>query len=265
MIGQPRPTEAQSASYLEQYQKFVKLNSEVETGPDVVDKIFPLLGGIKNVHFSDKGLTLINLEKLLDHIARVKPEFYDGADSTYVDKGLLAELSRFVQPLPKTKYPVFPSFFALLKTKGDNATIAEQQARYAEAIGSRAIHKLRSFAEADQGIVYDDSAYTITASLIGGNLNLYAHHLVQPSAPGDSVTYRMTRIDSFLLGHSLSSFRRGVTALQNSREWARNKREEFIAAAIARGQNRAMTPVPNSPPPSSPAPELPAPERCILS
>lgn len=151
MMEQSRPVAPQTASYQAQYEAYRDLLLEVRTGPEVVDRIFPLLEGDNDVH-SSKGHTLSHLEHLIDgNIAKSTPDYYDGANPEKIDKGLVAELSKFVQPLKKKKCPVFPSFFALLKAPDYSNAVAEQQARYAGAIGSRAIHKLRSFAVADLG------------------------------------------------------------------------------------------------------------------
>lgn len=53
---------------------------------------------------------------------------------------------------------------------------ASRQARYAGAIGARAIHKLHSFSVEDPERAYENEAYTIAAIFHEGDLRLYAHH-----------------------------------------------------------------------------------------
>ena len=139
MVEQPRPDQARSALYQAQYEAFLNLQYKPESGRDVEDKIFLLIGG--NGFQSDKGYTVSNLEYLSDaNIAKVTPDYYDGADHKKIDKELLAELRTFVQPFKVKKSAVFPNFFAESKVPKYDLAIAEQQARYAGAIGSLAYH-----------------------------------------------------------------------------------------------------------------------------
>lgn len=262
MMEQPTPL---PASYQAQYEAFLNVISEVSWGADVVRRIYPLLAGDNDI-YSAKGCRFSNLEKLTDgSITMVSPDRYDGANPNDVDQEILAELSTFVKPVAKKDTPVYPNFFVELKDPKYELSKAEQRARYSGAIGSRAIHRLRSFAVAEPGIVFDGNAYTITAIYHQESLRLYAHHPVKPSAPGGVIKYRMTLIDHIAMNGDLNSFRRGVTAFRNSREWARNKRDELIAAAAARKRYRDMTPVPDPPPPRLTVPGWSARPSCSPS
>lgn len=90
-----------------------------------------------------------------------------------MDKGILADLDFFIRPLGKEKNPVLSNFFAEFKHMKTDILAASRQARYAGAIGARAIHKLYSFS-AERA--YDNKAYTIAAIFHEGDLRLYAHH-----------------------------------------------------------------------------------------
>lgn len=262
MVQQPRPI---SASYQAQFEAFLDVISEVSCGRDVVRRIYPLIAGDNDI-CSAKGCRFSNLEKLTDgSIAKVSPDYYDGADPSNVDQEILAELSTFVKPLAKKDTPVYPNFFVELKGRKYEFSKAEQRARYSGAIGSRAIHRLRSFAIAEAGIVFDGNAYTITAIYHLETLRLYAHHPVKPSVPGGPITYQMTLIGHFAMNGDLDSFRRGVIAFRNSREWAQNKRSELIAAATTRKQYRDMTPIPDPPLPRLPVPGWAARPGCSPS
>lgn len=74
-------------------------------------------------------------------------------------------------------------------------------------------------------------------------------------APGGSEEYHMTLVEGFDISGSPNSFRRGVAAFRNAREWVMKKRNEFIAAANARMQNMAPTA----------ASDLPTSSSCIVS
>lgn len=262
MVQQPRPI---PASYQAQFEAFLDVISEVSRGRDVVRRIYPLIAGDNDI-CSAKGCRFSNLEKLTDgSIAKVSPDYYDGANPSNVDQEILAELCTFVKPLAKKDTPVYPNFFVELKGRKYEFAKAEQRARYSGAIGSRAIHRLRSFAIAEPGIVFDGSAYTITAIYHLEALRLYAHHPVKPSVPGGPITYQMTLIGHFAMNGDLDSFRKGVTAFRNSREWAQNRRNELIAAATTRKQYRDMTPIPDPPSPRLPVPGWAARPGCSPS
>lgn len=106
---------------------------------------------------------------------------------------MLAGLDSFIRLLQEKKTPVVPKIFAEFRYML-GSLVAEPQARCADAIVARAIHKLRKFAVGDPEIVYDNNAYTIIA-FYEGFLRLYARRPIQPTVPGGSTEYRMTLID----------------------------------------------------------------------
>lgn len=100
MVQQPRPM---PASYQAQFEAFLDIISEVSCGRDVVRRIYPLIAGDNDI-CSAKGCRFSNLEKLTDgSIAKVSPDYYDGANPSNVDQEILAGLSTFVKPLAKNE------------------------------------------------------------------------------------------------------------------------------------------------------------------
>lgn len=67
--------------------------------------------------------------------------------------------------------------------------------------------------------------------------------------------FHVTPIEGFDISESPNSFRRGVTAFRNAREWAMKKSDEFIDSANAKMQN--LAPAAES--------DLPASSSCIVS
>lgn len=238
MIGQARPDPIPSESYDAQFLKFSLLVEKAGNEQDVMRKIFPMIEGSCDYDTSGHH-EFSNLEDLTDgSIAKASPDLYDGADSCEVDKEILNELSTFIKPLKRGKTPVVPNFFAEIKSPSAGKAIAEQQARYDGAIGSRAIHALRSIAVEDPNTVYDNNAYTITAIYFSEIIQLNAHRPVEPSVPGGPTRYKMSLIRSYSLNEGPASFRDGVIAFRNAREWAKRKRDEFIAEAnISKNRN----------------------------
>lgn len=252
MLEEPRPVLDPAESYDAQYQEFLRVAMEVANKSDVMKIILPLIAGESNIRTSGCH-TFNNMKDLTDgSIVKLKPDTYDGADPDKIDAEILEKLRSFLQPLEEKESPVVPSFVAQFKSPRSEAFVAEQQARYAGALGARAIHELRSFAVADPGTVYDNNAYTITATYQARLLSIFVHRPIRPPAPGGSVGYRMTLAKEFAIYSSPDSFQKGVTAFRNAREWATKKRNEFIAAANARKQTIALPPAPGLPVPPSP-------------
>lgn len=241
MVGQARPDPIPSESYDAQFLEFTRLVTKAVNEQDVMRKIFPLIEGSCNYDTSGHH-EFSNLEDLTNgNIAKASPDVYDGADYREVDEEILKELSTFIKPLKNTKTPVLPNFFAEIKGPKAAGATAEQQARYDGAIGSRAIHALRSIAIENPGTVYDNNAYTITAIYHSKTIELNAHRPIEPSVPGGPTRYKMSIIGRYSLDITPASFRDGVIAFRNAREWAKKKRDEFIAEANTRKRNVAGT------------------------
>lgn len=108
------------------------------------------------------------------------------------------------------------------------SVIARRQACYDGAVGVRAMHKLQSFGDQPK---YSNNAYTITSTLSSGLLTIYTVHLIQATDPADPPEYYMTQLDAWALTGNLEKFRHGAGALRNARDWAKEQRDAFIAAA----------------------------------
>ena len=241
MVEQARPVLTPSKSYDEQYRELWEISEEVETKRDVTNKIFPLIADISKFR-SSGGHAFQNLEDLTDgSIVKLKPDIYDGADAHNLDPEVLTELRSFLNPLAGKKSPIVPNFLGVFKGPDSKARESEHLARYAGAMGARAMHKLRSFAIEDPEMIYDNNAYTITAEyhVQTKTLYLHAHRPIKPLTSSGSMGYRMTLIGGFVIGSSPDDFRRGVTAFRNAREWAMRKRDECIAAANSKVQRMA--------------------------
>ncbi len=238
MLVRPRQIIPSSESYDGQYQAFLQANRESRDNDDVKKKITPIIRGSSQFG-SDKGHPFLNMNDITNGgIVKVQPDFYDGVQHySSLEKKMYAELGHFIRPLvAKTTPVVVPNFFGVFRSEDTKASEVEVLARYSGAIGARGIHRLRSFGVEDQETVYDNKAYTISATYSNGVLTFYAHRLIAPSVRGGRDRYRMTLIVATLLASSPGDFRKGVEAFRNAREWAREKRDELVAAANARTQ-----------------------------
>ncbi|KAH7175892.1 hypothetical protein EDB81DRAFT_751335 [Dactylonectria macrodidyma] len=125
-----------------------------------------------------------------------------------------------------------PNFFLEIMGPSGTSAVVENQARYGGAIGARAMHALQNFGNDNQ--VFDEGAYTFSATYCAGTLKLYAHHVTAPTTPDGRLEYHMTKICGFEMTDSRATFVEGATAFRNLRDMARKYRDSFVQAANAR-------------------------------
>ena len=94
------------------------------------------------------------------------------------------------------------------------------------------MHSLQSYGQ--DAVVYDNNAYTITSIYNDGTLKLYTSHLTQPIEPEGQPEYYMNQLKAWAVTSDVETFRQGATAYRNSKDWAKEKRDEFIDAANGR-------------------------------
>jgi hypothetical protein len=80
---------------------------------------------------------------------------------------------------------------------------------------------------------YDNNAYTITSLYHCGHLELFMVHLLEPAHPSRDTRYQMTLLSSYLLKDTCETFRQGVQAFQNARDWAKEQQGSFMSKANA--------------------------------
>lgn len=180
---------------------------------------------------ANSTLADISLDK--DALVSGNPDLYYGARSEQLDSRVRTELSGHIIPSTEHDLPIAPSFF--LAAKGPNGTIAVagHQACYDGALGARGMHSLQSYAQDDT--VYDKNAYTISSIYHGGQLKMYTSH--PGIGPGGKIEYYMNQLKGWALTSDPDTFRRGVTAFRNARDWAKEKRDDFISTANERRGN----------------------------
>lgn len=191
---------------------------------------FSIIAGSANIP-SQQNLLFGNFTTLTDgSITKDKPDFYDGSRPSEINAQIREQLASFIMPSTNSAAPCLPNFFAELKGPQGTPDVCENQALYDGALGARGMHKLESYV--DPGTAYDGIAYTIISTYEhGGWLAMYTMHASPSKDPKIPAEYRMTRLRSFAMLDSVETFRQGATALWNAREWAKEKREELIAAA----------------------------------
>ncbi|KAG5289101.1 hypothetical protein I7I48_08341 [Histoplasma ohiense] len=165
-------------------------------------------------------------------LASVIPIIEGATSSTVFDRSVRNQLNDHIIPSTDDSLPMAPNFFLEAKGPDDSAAIARIQACYDGALGARDIQSIQSYGQDIP--VYDNKAYTIMATYHDGTLKLYTSHPTQPTCLGNHPKYIMTQIKGWSLTSDPESFRQGVTAYRNARDWAKEIRDAFINLANQR-------------------------------
>ena len=133
-------------------------------------------------------------------------------------------------PSTNTAAPCLPNFFTEAKGPKGTTDVCKLQALYDGALGARGIYELRSYI--GQETLFDNNTYTITSTYhYSGLLTMYTTHPTAFKSSTNPIEYRMTQLRSFAMTDAPDTFQQGAGALRNTRDWAKEKREELITAA----------------------------------
>ncbi|KAH0539056.1 hypothetical protein FGG08_004402 [Glutinoglossum americanum] len=174
-----------------------------------------------------------NLDPLINaNLVNAKPDFYDGAYPTEVPVQVRMKLDKDILPAKVKDAPCLPNFFTEGKGRTGNLTVARRQGLYDGALGARGIYKLQSFI-AGGTAACDDNAYTISATYVDGSLALYTHHISGPGpeAPLGKLQCFTSQLGRWNIADDIETFRRGVSAFRNARDWAKEQRDKFIKSS----------------------------------
>ncbi|KAK3170693.1 hypothetical protein OEA41_002775 [Lepraria neglecta] len=229
-LAQLRPSLSPSQFSEAVFETFQQTNEDALTENTVMSKAFPIIAGTADIT-SQEHLYFGNLKHLTDgSIMKAKPDFYDGARPAELNTQVREQLSEYIEPSAKKNAPCLPNFFTEAKGPDGSAPVCELQAMYDGAMGARGVHELRSYV--GQETPFDNKAYTITSTYhYSGLLTIYTTHPTASESPTNPTEYRIIQLNSFAMTGNPETFRQGAGALRNARDWAKEKREELIAAA----------------------------------
>jgi hypothetical protein len=242
-----RPSLSPSSFSDSKFRDFKRANARVIVEPRVMRRVLPTLLGDADI-LDEEDLLFTRLDSITDNTTvDPKPDFYDGARLRDIDKRVLEDIDEdidnqdedglrcsFIIPTKHYKAPVAPNFFLEAKAPSGSADVLKRQACHDGAVGARAMHELQSYAAGKP--VYDNNAYTLTATYHSGTLRIYATHAT-PSGPGGSIEYHMTEIDGWYTTGNPNTYRQGAAALRHARELAKEWRDQFISAANERARS----------------------------
>jgi hypothetical protein len=228
----------------EVFQAFKRLTREAIDEADVANKGFAMIEGHSNILYSQQRL-LGNLAPLTDgSIVDAQPDFYHGAPLHHLNQRVGDALDTYIIPCKYSRAPIVPNHFIELKGKKGTLYVMDLQVCYDGALGARAMQQLQSYGQ--PALVYDHHAYTIVSTFDGQHLHSYSVHTTSPTRPGCKPKYHVHELGAFALTHNAEGFRQGIGAYRNLRDWAHEKRNEFIEAANQRAATLVDNPAPTS-------------------
>lgn len=217
------------------FQNFKKKNMTSSEGT-VMRSVIPIIAG--DCDFPNEGhLPFTNIKSVTGgSTVKAVPDFFDGARPENIDKTVRDELSQMIIPTKHADVPVAPNFFLEAKAPDVAGKVAIRQALHDGAIGARAMHALQNYGEENPG--FDGNAYSYSSTYHSdtGTLQLFAHRVTAPMAPGGRPEYHMTQFGGYNMKHSRERFVEGASAFRNARDIAQRHRDRFIQAANARSR-----------------------------
>ncbi|KAL8290965.1 hypothetical protein RB600_006440 [Gaeumannomyces tritici] len=234
----PRPSLSPSKFSDSAFEEFENATLEAKDEEAVKANVIPTIAGVRRAdHPCARDTVFGNLDPLTDGcIARAKPDLYYGAHPEDLNPCIRGELSHHIVPSTTEDKPLVPNFFTEIKGPDGSAAVMQRQARYDGAIGARGIHSLQNYGNDEP--VYDGRPYTFSSTYHGGTgtLQLYTHHMTEPTTPGGRPEYHMAQAGSYAITHSRETFVQGATAFRNARDVAKQYRDSFIRAANERAR-----------------------------
>lgn len=238
LVMQRRPSLSPSRFTNDDFRKSNRADTHASNEHPVIIEVVPRIEGDD---FGDQcrggGYRFANLAPLTDgSLAPATPDRFYGARPEHLDRQIREELSNLIILSRRDDRPIAPIFFLEAKGPDGSAAVARRQAWYYDsALGARAIHALQSYQQ--ERPIYDNNSYTITSTYADGTLKLYTTHRIEPKGPDCRPEYIMTQLRSWAMTDTPETFRQGASAYRNARDWAKEKRDEFIRLANERHLN----------------------------
>ncbi|KAL8852171.1 MAG: hypothetical protein Q9198_011034 [Flavoplaca austrocitrina] len=219
------------------YSDFKRINNSCHSEQDVIANVVHLLE--RRQMPKEMSKVFNNLNKLtVPSVSNPGPDWYDGTEPEKLDVVVRNHLDKLIVPASDKSTACLPNFFLELKGPKGSLSTLMRQGWYAGTLGARGVHELRDWWEPHQ--LEDTKAYTIVATYEPVQLTLifYTVHPIRSnntahrplsSPPTRHYSYHMIKLKSYVLDNDLDSFNKGLWALQNAREWAKEQRDRLVA------------------------------------
>ncbi|KAI9731016.1 MAG: hypothetical protein M1834_005479 [Cirrosporium novae-zelandiae] len=209
------------------FDDFIQKERDASNERKTIGSLFSIIRGDADI-FYDEDTLFRNLKPFADGIVNARPDLYDGARVDQLNWQVRKELNSYIIPSTQRQAPILPNFFTEGKGVDGSPTVAKRQAFYDGTLGARAMLQLQSYGN---NLNYDNNAYTIVSTYHDGTLKLFTIHPTRSTDPGRFTDYHMNQLSSLSLTSNPESFREGVSAFRNARDWAKEQRDRFIMAA----------------------------------
>ncbi|KAI3326805.1 hypothetical protein HD806DRAFT_551881 [Xylariaceae sp. AK1471] len=231
IIAQPRPSLSPSCFTQEDFENFERKDVDARKEWQVISDVVPIIEGEVSDNKCVAGqVPFKNLKHLTDgSLVPGNPDRYYGARPEQLDREVRTQLNKRIVPSTQHDLPVAPNFFLTVKGPDGSPGVAERQACYDGALGARGMNSLQTYGDPD--LDPGNNAYTLTSSYHMGTLKIYASYTLLSAGPRARPEYVMKKINSWSLTGDARTFRQGVAAYRNARDWARQKRDEAINKA----------------------------------
>lgn len=234
MLAERRRSMSPSALPEEEFRNFRRADALANSESKTTGTVIPIIQGeTRDARFTDgPDIRLANLANLMtgrDH--KAKPDIWYGAHPGQIDPGIRdnKELGTYIVLTTTGSRPCAPNFFVEAKGPSGSSGVVMDQACFDGALGARGIHKLQTYHQ--QPPVYDNRAYTVSATYHASQLRMYAHHLRQPNGPGTDPEYYMELLRSWSLVGDRLTLLEGMTAFRNAEDWTEAQRNAAIEHA----------------------------------
>jgi hypothetical protein len=233
-LSQPQPALSSTVSD----RKFIDKNLGASTQDDVKALVISLfLGDTGSSNTAQKNVLFNNLTSPADSLKeedlkKAKPDYYYGSRPEQANANVRKTLSRHIVPSSSTNLPIAPNFFIEVRGPKGRLEVAQRQAWYDGVIGARAMHSLLSYNNLKEPI-YDNNIYTLSAVYDSkeGEIYIYGHSMAQPNTGETRPKSYTFKLGSWIMKTDKDSYVRGLTALKNAEEWAKEVREAAIKDA----------------------------------
>ncbi|KAI3328247.1 hypothetical protein F4824DRAFT_493341 [Ustulina deusta] len=199
------------------FERFERADAHASKESQVV---IPIIEGEVRDSKSVAGqVPFTNLENLTDgSLVPSNPDRYYSARPKQLDQQVRVQLGSYIVPSTQHDLPIAPNFFLTAKGPDGPPAVAERQACHDGALGARGINSLQTYGNPE--LDSDNKAYMLTSIYL-----LLQASLEMPCE------YVITQIKAYALTSDVDTFRTGVSAYRNARDWAKQKRNKAIKRA----------------------------------
>ncbi|KAF2013444.1 hypothetical protein BU24DRAFT_394246 [Aaosphaeria arxii CBS 175.79] len=231
MIDKPRPSISHSTFGNEAYARFWQVDAKASKEKHISELVLPFIeGDIPGTRCRSGGIPFTNLDPLTDGTLKPgNPDVYYGACPELLSRTIRDKLSGKIVPSTQEDLPMVPNLFLAVKGPDGSLDVANRQACYDGALGARGMHSLQSYGQSEP--IYDGRVSAITCTYQQGTLRIFTIHINPPRTVGGQPEYYMNLVRGYLLNTSAETFRQGLQAFLNARDWAKEQRDQAIMNA----------------------------------